>query len=275
LPPIRPANRGLPTFDPPFRAPKQQQHAPDFHIPATEDQGSMKKLRLVAVALAAGMTTFAAHAHDAPRDGGKIMAEALAAAKHKAPTEKRKVETSKRSIKKVASRGTRHGRRVVHNTGRLPGVDRTLTASIDKKEAASTHAERSAPRGESTILYGDIIDRYAREYGVAPSLARAVIRVESGYDAHKTGSAGEVGLMQIKPSTARMLGYSGGVKQLYDPETNIKWGMKYLGMAKEAGNGTTCGTLLKYNAGHAATHMNPISAAYCGRVKAELADAAT
>jgi hypothetical protein len=234
----------------------------------------MKKLRLVAVALAAGMTTFAAHAHDAPRDGGKIMAEALAAAKHNAPPEKRKVETPK-SVKKVASRGTRHGRRVAHNTRRLPGVDRTLTASIDKKEAALAQAERSAPTGQPTIAYGDIIDRYAREYGVDPSLARAVIRVESGYDAHKTGSAGEVGLMQIKPSTARMLGYSGGVKHLYDPEINIKWGMKYLGMAKEAGNGTTCGTLLKYNAGHAATHMNPISAAYCGRVKAELADAAT
>jgi soluble lytic murein transglycosylase-like protein len=224
------------------------------------------------------MTSFAAYAHEAPMDGGKIMAEALAAAKQKPSTEKPKAEVRtaeihKKARKKVASRITRHERRVADRSKSLPGVevDRTKTASIDKEPAVA----HSAPAGDPSQAYNDIIDRYAKEYGVASSLARAVIQVESGYDPNETGLAGEVGLMQIKPATARMLGYSGTVKQLYDPETNIKWGMKYLAMAQEAGNGTTCGTILKYNAGHAATHMNPISAAYCGRVKAELADAST
>jgi soluble lytic murein transglycosylase-like protein len=244
----------------------------------------MRRVTAIAVALAAGMTSFAAYAHEAPMDGGKIMAEALAAAKQKPSTEKpstekpraevHKAEVHKKARKKVASRITRHERRVADRSKSLPGVevvDRTKTASIDKEPAVA----HSAPAGDPSQAYNDIIDRYAKEYGVASSLARAVIQVESGYDPNETGLAGEVGLMQIKPATARMLGYSGTVKQLYDPETNIKWGMKYLAMAQEAGNGTTCGTILKYNAGHAATHMNPISAAYCGRVKAELADAAT
>ena len=73
--------------------------------------------------------------------------------------------------------------------------------------------------------------------------------------------------MQIKPATARMMGYTGSIKDLYEPETNIKFGMKYLAKAQELSDGTTCGTILKYNAGHAAKRMNPVSKRYCGKVK--------
>ena len=133
-------------------------------------------------------------------------------------------------------------------------------------------------RGETRLqeqfrgpLYGTIIARYARSYGVPLPLAHAVIRVESNYRPNARGSAGEIGLMQIKPATARMMGYSGSAKGLFDPETNIKFGMKYLAKARELGGGTTCGTILKYNAGHAAKRMNPVSAAYCKKVKQHLA----
>ena len=40
--------------------------------------------------------------------------------------------------------------------------------------------------------------------------------------------------MQIKPATARMMGYSGSTNGLFDPETNIKFGMKYLAKAHRA-----------------------------------------
>ncbi len=236
----------------------------------------MRKLTAIAAACAAALTTFAAHA-EAPRDGGKIMAEALAAAAKQSPKSKEKNHSaSKRHVAKARTI-SRHSRRVAHAGKALPGVDMTTTASIgradeSKEELNTSHV--AAPRTRSGS-YGGIIARYAKEYGVAQSLAHAVIRVESNYNPHKRGRAGEVGLMQIKPATARMLGYSGSVKALYNPATNIKWGMKYLGMAQDVGNGTTCGTLLKYNAGHAARHMNPVSAAYCVRVKAELADAST
>lgn len=119
--------------------------------------------------------------------------------------------------------------------------------------------------------YAAIVERYAANYGVPVSLARAVIQVESNFQPQTTGSAGEVGLMQIKPATARMMGYTGSVKSLYHPETNIKYGMKYLAMAQGLGGGTTCGTILKYNAGHAAKRMNPVSSAYCSKVKVHMA----
>ena len=140
-----------------------------------------------------------------------------------------------------------------------PGVDTIRTASIASSASAGTGR------------YSVIVARYAASYGVPVSLADAVIRIESNYRPDMTGSAGEVGLMQIKPATARMLGYTGSARGLYDPETNIKYGMKYLAMARDLGGGTTCGTILKYNAGHAATRMNPVSSAYCSKVKQQLA----
>ena len=118
--------------------------------------------------------------------------------------------------------------------------------------------------------YSAIIVKYANQYNVPVELARAVVRVESNFNPNARGSAGEIGLMQIKPATARMMGYSGPAKGLFDPETNIKFGMKYLAAAHQLGGGETCGTILKYNAGHGATRMNPVSKAYCGKVLAML-----
>lgn len=128
------------------------------------------------------------------------------------------------------------------------------------------------PRPSAGGAYGELIDRYAARHGVSAALAHAVVGIESGYRADARGRAGEVGLMQIKPATARMLGYSGSVAGLFKPETNIRYGMKYLAMAQKLGDGSTCGTILKYNAGHAAKRMNKVSAAYCAKVKRTIAD---
>ena len=142
----------------------------------------------------------------------------------------------------------------------------TTTASIGLRNvAASTAAVASGGQ------YSAIVARYAASYGVPVSLAHAVIKIESNYRPNMVGGAGEIGLMQIKPATARMMGYNGSAKGLFDPDTNIKYGMKYLAMARDLGGGTTCGTILKYNAGHGATRMNPVSAAYCSKVKVQLA----
>ena len=118
--------------------------------------------------------------------------------------------------------------------------------------------------------YSALISKYANQYDVPVALATAVIRVESNFNPMARGSHGEIGLMQIKPATARMMGYSGGAKGLFDPETNIKYGMKYLAAAHDLGGGQTCNTILKCNAGHGATRMNPVSKSYCGKVLAML-----
>lgn len=154
-------------------------------------------------------------------------------------------------------------------------IDETTTSSIapEKPELVARARKSSSTEGAAAKVatpktqYTSIISSYAQEYGVPVALAHAVVGIESGYRASARGSAGEIGLMQIKPATARMMGYSGSAKGLYDPETNVKYGMKYLAKARALGGGDTCGTILKYNAGHGAKRMNPVSAAYCNKVK--------
>lgn len=115
--------------------------------------------------------------------------------------------------------------------------------------------------------YAPIIAKHAKANGVPIELAMAVVEVESNYKPKARGRAGEIGLMQLLPRTARYIGYEGKMKHLYHPDTNIEYGMKYLGKAYRLGGGTTCGTILKYNAGHAAKKMNRISRHYCRRVQ--------
>ncbi|MFE0015144.1 lytic transglycosylase domain-containing protein [Mesorhizobium sp. NPDC059054] len=145
--------------------------------------------------------------------------------------------------------------------------DTVTTASITSGAVKPSLAPGAGTR------YSTIVSRYASAYGVPVSLAHAVIKIESNYRPGMVGRAGEIGLMQIKPATARMMGYSGSAQGLHNPETNIKYGMKYLGMARELGGGSTCGTILKYNAGHGATRMNPTSSAYCRKVVAQIGSA--
>ncbi|MBX4335060.1 lytic transglycosylase domain-containing protein [Bartonella raoultii] len=119
--------------------------------------------------------------------------------------------------------------------------------------------------------YEALIRKLANKYHVPVNLVHAVVSIESNYKAQIKGAAGEIGLMQIKPSTARGLGFNGSVQDLYDPAINLEYGMRYLAQAYKLSGGNTCGTILKYNAGHAAKKMNSVSAKYCSKVKTYLA----
>ncbi len=144
------------------------------------------------------------------------------------------------------------------------GVSKPATADFDAL-AANQAAEAAEGRP-----YDALIARYAAEYGVPLQLAHAVVEKESGYNAKATGR-GTVGLMQIKPATARGIGYTGSAAGLYDPATNLQWGMKYLGGAYELGGGDICGTALRYQGGHRATKSSPMTRQYCAGLKAILA----
>lgn len=218
-----------------------------------KNKDTMIKLTVLTVAVAAGLTTFAANAHAASAKTSKTTTESSV----KKSAGKAKSASKAKAISKAKA-----------NKEAAAGVDKMTTASIGGMETT-----KSAATSKGGAQYGTIIERYATSYGVPVSLAHAVIRVESNYRANSRGAAGEIGLMQIKPATARMMGYSGNANGLFNPETNIKFGMKYLAKAHELGGGTTCGTILKYNAGHGAKRMNPISSAYCSKVKKHLGGA--
>lgn len=146
-------------------------------------------------------------------------------------------------------------------------------AKTKVKKAAQSKSKTPAKsaRTKSTLAKQDdfsrLIRKAAAKHGVPVKIAKAVVEVESNFNPRARGRAGEVGLMQIKPATARGIGYRGSTKALYDPETNIEWGMKYLAGAHQRANGDLCGTILRYNAGHYAKRMNPVSRKYCSKVK--------
>jgi hypothetical protein len=111
----------------------------------------------------------------------------------------------------------------------------------------------------------------ANRAGLPPAIADAVCAIESGYDAKASGSAGEVGLMQILPSTALLLGYQGSSAGLFDPETNIRFGVQYLAEAWQLADGNLCRALMKYRAGHGEERFSPRSVEYCRRARDHLA----
>src|SRR5688572_5904046 len=108
----------------------------------------------------------------------------------------------------------------------------------------------SSPSFAAKNTYTSMITTHARANGVPVDIAHAVVQHESGFNARATGRAGEIGLMQIKYQTARGMGYRGSRQGLYDPATNLKWGMKYLGQARSLARGSECGMLSRYNGGH-------------------------
>ncbi len=137
----------------------------------------------------------------------------------------------------------------------------------ERKQARKVPKKHIRSRVSGRSRFSSLIAKHASNNGVPVSLAHAVVSIESNYRPGIRGGAGEIGLMQIKPATARMMGFRGSTKALYNPDTNLKYGMKYLAGAYRMSGGTVCGTVLRYNAGHGARRMNPISARYCRKAK--------
>ena len=90
-----------------------------------------------------------------------------------------------------------------------------------------------------------IIANAARINGLDAKLVHAVIRAESGYNAHAISARGAVGLMQLIPATAQRY----GVVNSHDPTENISGGTRYLRDLLKMFNGDVELALAGYNAG--------------------------
>jgi hypothetical protein len=80
------------------------------------------------------------------------------------------------------------------------------------------------PPPHAPVPYGELIDGAAARAGIDPRLVRAVIQVESAYQASARSRKGAMGLMQLMPDTARR--YS--VADPYDPGSNVDAGARHL-----------------------------------------------
>lgn len=98
--------------------------------------------------------------------------------------------------------------------------------------------------------YQPMVAAHAQANGVPESLVHRVIMRESRYQPHLIGRGGTIGLMQIKLATARGLGYTGTAAGLHDPETNLKYAVRYLAGAYRAANGDADRAVRYYAAGY-------------------------
>ncbi|WP_334190816.1 lytic transglycosylase domain-containing protein [Noviherbaspirillum sp.] len=69
-----------------------------------------------------------------------------------------------------------------------------------------------------------LVLRIAAAHGLQPALLKAIIEVESGFNARALSPKGAVGLMQVMPATAARYGHF----DLYSPEQNVDVGARYL-----------------------------------------------
>lgn len=90
--------------------------------------------------------------------------------------------------------------------------------------------------------------------GVDPYLIAAIIREESQYDVRAVSRVGAIGLMQVMPSTANNVAQRVGLPavgrdDLFDQETNIRIGVRYVEQLLEQFSGNLVYTIASYNAG--------------------------
>lgn len=128
------------------------------------------------------------------------------------------------------------GRKVISNFGAGGGS----AHRSDYKWLAARHDRRSR--------YDTFIETSAKRWRVDPTFIRAVIQVESDFDAHCVSNKGARGLMQLIPETARRY----GVKDIFDPSQNIEGGVHYLADLTEMFHEDLEHVLAAYNAGEGA-----------------------
>jgi len=95
------------------------------------------------------------------------------------------------------------------------------------------------------VPYGEIIYREARKQGLAPEFVAAVIDAESDFRPSLVSNKNAQGLMQIIPSTGRLM----GANNLFNPTENIRAGTRYLRYLKRRFPGDSQLVLAAYNAG--------------------------
>lgn len=94
----------------------------------------------------------------------------------------------------------------------------------------------------------DSIYKYARLNRVDGNLIKSIITAESCFRTKALSNKGAKGLMQLIPATAKRF----GVKNMFNPDQNIKGGSKYLSFLLKRYKGNLKNTIAAYNAGEGA-----------------------
>ena len=130
----------------------------------------------------------------------------------------------------------------------LESANGELTLVRAQYERATKIIEYSNHYGVTAGMAGKVFDASLRE-GIDPELAFRLVRLESEFNEHAVSKVGAVGLTQLMPSTARELEKGVTRDQLFNGETNLRIGFRYLRSLLDLYKGNVHLALLAYNRG--------------------------
>ena len=109
-------------------------------------------------------------------------------------------------------------------------------------------------RARYPLAYEQLIRGHARNYGLDPALVAAVIYQESRFRPDARSPSGAIGLMQLLPETAKGIALRTGgsrfvVRDLLNPEINVRYGCWYLRHLLRKYDGDVRKALAAYNGG--------------------------
>jgi soluble lytic murein transglycosylase-like protein len=107
---------------------------------------------------------------------------------------------------------------------------------------------RAAAHENPQVRTRSLVYPLAQQYDIDANLVRAIIAVESNFDAQAVSTAGAQGLMQLMPETATRY----QVQQPFDPRANVEGGIRYLKDLWQRFGGDLPRVLAAYNAGEGA-----------------------
>jgi soluble lytic murein transglycosylase-like protein len=103
----------------------------------------------------------------------------------------------------------------------------------------------NAPSMVPPAQIDQLVQTNSAQWNVDPSLVKAIIANESGFNANATSNVGAQGLMQLMPGTAAGL----GVTNAYDPAQNVWGGTRYIKGLLDRFHGDVRKAVAAYNAG--------------------------
>jgi len=138
----------------------------------------------------------------------------------------------------------------------LRSAARSAAATFEQATAAGRYAAaRDAILLGHMVRYGigwelaAAIERAALAEGIDPDLAFRLVRVESRFTERAVSSAGALGLTQLMPATAAELQPGISREQIFDRDTNLRLGFRYLRWLIRVYDGDLVEALHAYNRG--------------------------
>jgi soluble lytic murein transglycosylase-like protein len=120
----------------------------------------------------------------------------------------------------------------------LLGELRALRQQLDAKQGELEVARLQLDRVDAIMQYSThyrlpadlatAVYDVALSEGIDPGLAFRLVKVESGFNTRAKSHVGALGLTQVLPSTARLYEPGLTTEQLYDRDTNLRIGFRYL-----------------------------------------------